>query len=126
MLRDEMNIEVDNRKNRIQIRRISSEEYNEDFIIKRTKQRSVLEKIYNLIFLFKFCHFWEIMKFFFDDDSGIIYNMIYLYIITFTIKIVYFKTTLPNKGSPVQNWHKVGLQMKHSPSFFALINWESF
>ncbi|RNA27343.1 N-acetyllactosaminide beta-1-3-N-acetylglucosaminyltransferase 4-like [Brachionus plicatilis] len=38
MLSDEMYIEVDNRKNRIQIRRMPSEKYNEDFIIKLTKK----------------------------------------------------------------------------------------
>ncbi|CAF0854035.1 unnamed protein product [Brachionus calyciflorus] len=35
---DEMNIEVGNRKNRIFIRRTSAEKYNQDCIIKRTKQ----------------------------------------------------------------------------------------
>lgn len=38
---DEMKIEVDNKKNRIQIRRMSSEKYNEKYIIKQTMQRSV-------------------------------------------------------------------------------------
>lgn len=37
---DEMNIEVDNRKNRIRIRRMASEKYNEECIFKRTKQGS--------------------------------------------------------------------------------------
>ena len=37
---DEMNIEVDNRKNRICIRRTTAEKYNQDCIIKRTKQGS--------------------------------------------------------------------------------------
>ncbi|CAF0978481.1 unnamed protein product [Brachionus calyciflorus] len=37
---DEINIEVDNRKNRICIRRTTAEKYNQDFIIKRTKQGS--------------------------------------------------------------------------------------
>ncbi|CAF1121966.1 unnamed protein product, partial [Brachionus calyciflorus] len=37
---DEMNIEVDNRKNRISIRRTSAEKYNQDCIIQRTKQGS--------------------------------------------------------------------------------------
>lgn len=40
MFSDEMNIEVDNRKNRIRIRRMTSEKYNEECIIKRTKQGS--------------------------------------------------------------------------------------
>lgn len=37
---DEMNIEVDNRKNRIMLRRMAHEKYNEDCIVKRTKQGS--------------------------------------------------------------------------------------
>ncbi|CAF0790426.1 unnamed protein product [Brachionus calyciflorus] len=37
---DEMNIEVDNHKNRIFIRRTKAEKYNQDCIIKRTKQGS--------------------------------------------------------------------------------------
>ncbi|RNA14659.1 Transposable element Tcb1 [Brachionus plicatilis] len=40
MFSDEMKIEIDNRKNRIQIRRMPSEKYNEDRIVKRTKQGS--------------------------------------------------------------------------------------
>ena len=42
MFSDEMNIEVDNRKNRIMIRRQPSEKYNLDCIGQRTKQGSGL------------------------------------------------------------------------------------
>ncbi|CAF0890358.1 unnamed protein product [Brachionus calyciflorus] len=43
---DEMNIEVDNRKNRICIRRTCAEKYNQDCIIQRTKQGSGLIRIW--------------------------------------------------------------------------------
>lgn len=40
MFSDEMNIEVNNRKNRIQIKMILTEKYKDDCIIKRKKQGS--------------------------------------------------------------------------------------